>query len=82
VPVFLCLGVARALALVAKNPPLTVDNVLGLTQMSECDIAAAQADLGFRPLSFREGLARLRRHAPSSTEMDSKGNLGWQRESQ
>jgi NADH dehydrogenase len=60
-PIPLCLGMARALALAARNPPLTVDNIRGLTQMSECDIAPAQADFGFSPRRFREGLGRLRR---------------------
>jgi len=78
-PVPLCLAVARALALVAKNPPLTVDNVLGLTQMSECDIGPAQDDFGFRPVSFREGLALLRREGPP--RMESKESLRWERES-
>jgi len=62
VPVALCLGLARGLQLVAKNPPLTVDNIIGMTQMRECDISRAQQDFGFRPLSFREGIEQLRRN--------------------
>ena len=61
IPASLCLGMARALALATKNPPLTVDNVMGVTQMRECDISAAERDFGFRPLTFREGIDRLRR---------------------
>lgn len=61
VPVTLCLGLARGLALMANDPPLTVDNIIGITQMSECDISRAQEDFGFRPLTFREGIALLRR---------------------
>jgi nucleoside-diphosphate-sugar epimerase len=61
VPVTLCLGLARMLALVARNPPLTVDNITGITQMSECDISRAQEDFGFRPVTFREGIGLLRR---------------------
>lgn len=60
VPVPICLGLARMLALVAKNPPLTVDNIVGVTQMRECDISGAQRDLGFDPITFREGIDRLR----------------------
>lgn len=60
-PVPLCLAGARLLTLVFKKPPLTVDNVVGLAQMEECDIAPAQSDFGFRPVSFAEGLERLRR---------------------
>ncbi len=60
VPVPICVGLARMLAMVAKNPPLTVDNIVGLTQMRECDISEAQRDLGFAPIPFREGIDRLR----------------------
>jgi len=52
---------ARALALVVRNPPLTIDNIVGIRQMSECDIAAAQADFGFSPISFRDGIESMRR---------------------
>jgi NADH dehydrogenase len=79
VPVPLCIVLARALALVLANPPLTVDNIRGLVQMSECDIAAARADLGFRPVGFKEGLALWRRAA---ARVDSGDVLAWQRESQ
>jgi len=61
VPVAVCVGVARALALAARNPPLTVDNIIGITQMSECDISSAEKDFGFRPMTFREGIALSRR---------------------
>jgi NADH dehydrogenase len=80
-PVPLCTAIARALALVAKNPPLTVDNIQGLTQMSECEIAPAQNDFGFRPLSFREGIA-LSRNGGVAAEMTSEEGLRWERESQ
>jgi len=79
-PVSLCFALARTLALVTRNPPLTVDNILGLTRMSECDIAPAQRDFGFRPVSFREGLARLRRDTPSAA-VESPESLAWERES-
>ena len=60
-PAGLCFGVAKVLELATKNPPLTVDNVLGITRMHECDISPAERDFGFRPLTFREGIDRLRR---------------------
>lgn len=60
-PIPLCVGLARVLALVAKNPPLTIDNIVGLRQMSECDIAPAQADFGFSPRRFADGIAAMRR---------------------
>jgi NADH dehydrogenase len=58
-PIPLCLGLARVLALVVNNPPLTVDNIVGLTQMSECDISRAEEDFGFRPMTFTEGIGLL-----------------------
>jgi NADH dehydrogenase len=61
VPVPVCLGVARVFSFV-PNPPLTVDNIIGVTQMSECDISKAREDFGFVPISFREGIEILRRH--------------------
>jgi nucleoside-diphosphate-sugar epimerase len=60
VPIPICLGLARTLALLAKNPPLTVDNIIGITQMSECDISKAQQDFGFQPVTFKDGLRLLR----------------------
>ncbi len=60
IPTGICIGIARALALASKNPPLTVDNIVGLTHMRECDISPAERDFGFRPLTFREGIDRLR----------------------
>jgi len=61
-PVSICMGLARAFALAAKNPPLTVDNILGITQMSECDISRAQEDFGFQPMSFRDGIGLMQRN--------------------
>ena len=66
-PVPLCLGIARVLSF-AKNPPLTVDNIVGITQMSECDISKAQEDFGFLPLSFAEGIGILRREGAGAGE--------------
>jgi NADH dehydrogenase len=61
IPIPVCVALARGLALAAKNPPLTIDNILGITQMSECDISRAQEDFDFRPITFREGIGLLRR---------------------
>jgi nucleoside-diphosphate-sugar epimerase len=60
IPTGVCVGIAKTLALATKNPPLTVDNVVGLTHMRECDISPAERDFGFDPLTFREGIDRLR----------------------
>jgi NADH dehydrogenase len=59
IPTGLCVGLAKALALATKNPPLTVDNIIGITRMRECDISPAERDFGFRPVTFREGIERL-----------------------
>lgn len=59
-PVTLCMTLATILGRVFERPPLTVDNVLGVTQMRECDTSAAERDFGFRPMSFQQGIDRLR----------------------
>ena len=61
IPVPICFALARVLALVTSNPPLTVENIIGITQMSECDISQAQADFSFQPVSFTEGIRLTRR---------------------
>jgi NADH dehydrogenase len=58
IPVPLAMLMARAMALVLPNPPLTVDNILGMNQPTDYDIAAAERDFGFEPVSLREGLRR------------------------
>ena len=56
IPVPLALLMARAMGLVMKNPPLSVDNVLGMNQPTDYDIAAAERDFGFTPRPLQEGL--------------------------
>jgi NADH dehydrogenase len=57
IPLWFCFPIARVLGLLLKNPPVTVDNLVGIKQMSAPDISAAQKDFGFAPLTFAEGLA-------------------------
>ena len=57
-PIPVALLIARALGLITKNPPLTVDNVLGVKQVQRVEIGPAQADFGFDPIGFAEGLKR------------------------
>lgn len=59
-PIPLCMALARISGLVLRHPPLTVDNIIGLTQMSECDIAAAQREFNFSPRRFRDGIEAMR----------------------
>jgi NADH dehydrogenase len=57
-PFWFCFPAARVLGLILKNPPVTVDNLVGIRQMTAPDIADAQRDFGFAPLTFNEGLER------------------------
>lgn len=57
-PIPLSLMLARAMSLVLKNPPLTVDNVLGVRQVQKVEQAAAEQDFGYRPIGLDEGLRR------------------------
>jgi NADH dehydrogenase len=56
IPLWLCFPLARVLGFFLKNPPLTVDNLVGLCQMTAPDITAAVRDFGFAPRTFAEGL--------------------------
>ena len=56
VPFWVCFPAARVLSFFLKNPPLTVDNLLGLRQMTAPDITAAECDFRFVPRSFYQGL--------------------------
>jgi NADH dehydrogenase len=57
-PLWFCFPVARVLGLILKNPPVTVDNLVGIKQMTAPDIGDARHDFGFAPLTFAEGLER------------------------
>ncbi len=58
IPLWFCFPVARLLGLVLKNPPVTVDNLVGIKQMKAPEIDAARLAFGFTPLTFAEGLRR------------------------
>ncbi len=58
VPFSLCYGGIKTLSLFTKNPPVTTDNLLGLVQETNIDLAPAREDFGYDPLSFREGIRR------------------------
>ncbi len=57
-PLPLCMALARVLGTFLKNPPLTVDNVLGVRQVQPVDIRPARADWGWDPIGLQEGLDR------------------------
>jgi NADH dehydrogenase len=65
-PLWFCFPVARVLGLMLKNPPVTVDNLVGIKQMTAPDIGDAQRDFGYSPLTFAEGLERTFAAAPSA----------------
>lgn len=56
VPFWVCFPAARLLGLVLRNPPVTVDNLVGLKQMRAPEIEPAQRDFGFAPPPFAERL--------------------------
>src|SRR5262249_5693412 len=55
-PLWFCFPAARVMGWFLKNPPVTIDNLIGLKQMKAPDISPAERDFGFAPLSFAEGL--------------------------
>jgi len=68
VPVPVALTAARILSRLTPRPPVTVSNVLGSTQPTDCDITTATRDLGFIPLPLAEGLPRAIRGEPYPAE--------------
>lgn len=59
-PIPAAMAIARTLALLTKNPPLTPDNVLGVKEALKIEIEPAVRDFGFDPCTFREGLEASR----------------------
>lgn len=58
-PIPLAMLIARTLAALTSNPPITVDNVLGVKEAQLLENDDAIRDFGFSPISFSEGLARI-----------------------
>jgi nucleoside-diphosphate-sugar epimerase len=69
VPLWVCFPAARMMGWVLKNPPVTVDNLVGLKQMKAPDIAPAERDFAFAPLTFDEGLQKTFSPAATSAEI-------------
>ncbi len=55
-PIPLAMLIARTLAMLTPNPPITVDNVLGVKEAQPLENDAAIGDFGFSPRTFAEGL--------------------------
>jgi predicted dehydrogenase/nucleoside-diphosphate-sugar epimerase len=56
IPLWLCHVMARSMALVMPNPPITVDNLVGLRESRSFSTKLAEQDFGFAPLALDEGL--------------------------
>lgn len=56
IPVPVCKLMARVLGLVQKRPALTWNAIAGVIQDADLDNSEAQRDLGYRPMTFHEGL--------------------------
>lgn len=56
-PIAVCYWLAKAMSTVMKQPPLTVDNVLGVKQMQRVDQAPAERDFSYAPLGMADGMA-------------------------
>ncbi|MEE8408320.1 MAG: NAD-dependent epimerase/dehydratase family protein [Myxococcota bacterium] len=57
-PTPLCNAAATLLDAVMRRPPLTHSAIAGIIQDADLDCSAARRDLGYRPLTFRDGLRR------------------------
>ena len=57
-PIPIALVIARVLSTFLKNPPLTPDNVTGISTVKFVDITAAHKDFGFMPRLFYDGLSK------------------------
>ncbi|MBN1517903.1 SDR family NAD(P)-dependent oxidoreductase [Candidatus Sumerlaeota bacterium] len=58
-PIPIAMLLARTLSLLMKNPPLTPDNVTGISTVKHVDISAAQRDFNFAPRKFTDGLNEI-----------------------
>jgi nucleoside-diphosphate-sugar epimerase len=61
VPVSLCRALAIVMGCLMDRPPLTPNAIAGIINDADLDPMQAMNDIGYRPLSVREG---LRRHFP------------------
>ncbi len=57
-PLPLCAVMAKVGAALTKNPPFTMDNVLGVKEVQRVDQQAAQQEWDYKPIGLEEGLRR------------------------
>lgn len=58
IPVPICKLMARVAGIVQKRPGLTWNAIAGVIQDADLDNSEAQRDLGYRPMTFHEGLEK------------------------
>jgi nucleoside-diphosphate-sugar epimerase len=59
IPVWLCMVIARIMALVMNDPPLKWQVIAGITQDANLDPSDTMNDLGYKPLGVSETLPRF-----------------------
>ncbi len=57
-PIPIALVIAHVLSTFLKNPPLTPDNVTGISTVQYVDITDAHQDFGFKPRLFYDGISK------------------------
>ena len=57
-PVSVCTGLARAMALVMERPPLTHNAIAGVINDANLDPSQAMREVGYSPIGVREGFER------------------------
>jgi NADH dehydrogenase len=57
-PIPMAMLIAKSLAIISKNPPLTEDNVRGVKEAQRVDIAPARHDFQYAPMGFDEALEK------------------------
>ena len=76
IPGGIALLMARVLGLVSKRPPVSVDNVLGMTSPAQVDRAAVQRDFPIRWTPLEAGLRTFASLARPSGGRDTGASIG------
>jgi NADH dehydrogenase len=70
-PLPLAALLAKILARVSANPPISIDNVLGVREAQRVDISAAQRDFAFHPRGVAAGLTLTFASSPENQSLQS-----------
>ena len=80
VPFGMCYGCIKCISLFIQNPPITADNLLGLTQETHVDLEPEKKDFRYTPSTFLEGLNKMTKMinvtTSSNNDLTSKKNVG------